>query len=159
MKLRLLALALTIGCLYSCSSARKAQTNDDVYYSSGNQEDNSSGGYVANDGSDDRIQSNSTGDNYNQYAYGDDYAPFSTCISPFWGAGFGMSPYYNPYFAYGYSSLWLRLWRRFWLDTRFTMGAILPTTVAIITPTIPATDTLQNPLPEPLLISPTGLPP
>jgi hypothetical protein len=98
MKLRLLALALTIGCLYSCSSAKKAQTTDDVYYSSGNQEDNSSGGYVANDGSDDRVQS--TGDGYGQYAYGDDYAPFSTCISPFWGAGFGMGSYYNPYYAY-----------------------------------------------------------
>jgi hypothetical protein len=112
MKLRYLALALTMGCLVSCSSARRAQTTD-----------GDDGGYIANDGSDDRVQQTySTADNYNQYAYGDDYSPFTTYSSPFWGMGFGMgmgfgygmsygygfgnpyfSPFYNPYYGMGYS--------------------------------------------------------
>lgn len=104
MKLRYIALALTIGCLCSCSSSKKAQTTtDDVYYSDGSQQDGSAqsgNGYVANDGSDDRVQPNNTADNYNQYAYSDGYSPYSTYIDPYWGMGFGMSPFYNPYGFY-----------------------------------------------------------
>lgn len=115
MTLRYIVLTLAIGCLYSCSSARKAQsttTTDDAYYSDGSQDSGS--GYVANDGSDDRVQPASTADNYNQYAYGNDdngYSPYSTFYDPFWGPGFGM-PFYtgfyggmgffsNPYYPYG----------------------------------------------------------
>lgn len=110
MTLRYIALTLAIGCLYSCSSAKKAQsTTDDTYYSDGSQDSGS--GYVANDGSDDRVQPASTADNYNQYAYsGDDYAPFSTFADPYWAGGlYGFAPYgmggfyggmFSPYMSY-----------------------------------------------------------
>jgi hypothetical protein len=108
MKLRYLALAATIAVFTSCSSARKAQTTtDDVYYSDGTEDDSQSGGggYVTS--SDDRMAATTYGaaNNYNDYAYG--YTPFDTYIDPYWGAGFGMSPWYSPYsmfsvgFGYG----------------------------------------------------------
>jgi|GEM_PF-4690563 hypothetical protein len=114
MKLSSLSLIIAAIGICSCSTQRKAQTTDDVYYSSG-----SNGGYVATDGSDDRVAANTqTSDNYNNYAYGNDgYAPFSTYSAyPYMGYGMGMgmgfgygfgyspwaSPFYSPYFAYGY---------------------------------------------------------
>ena len=96
MTLRYLALALSIGCMCACSSAKKAQTTDDVYYSDGGKAQND---YVANDGTDDRIQPTSTADNYNQYAYGSDYAPYDTYASPFYGPSM-YSPWYNPWNPY-----------------------------------------------------------
>ncbi|TDX00920.1 hypothetical protein [Dinghuibacter silviterrae] len=100
MKLRYLALAASIAVFTSCSSTRKAQTTDDVYYSDGTEENSqSSGGYVTRDGQDDRVAPYTTygaASNYNDYAY----SPFDTYIDPYWGAGFGMSPWYSPY-SYG----------------------------------------------------------
>jgi hypothetical protein len=109
MYIRPLLLAISVGCLCSCSSTRKSQTTDDVYYSSGKTDNASSqssdGGYIANDGTDSRVQSTTsttTADNYNEYAYGDGYSPYSTFISPYYGGAWGMGPYgYSPYSMYG----------------------------------------------------------
>jgi hypothetical protein len=98
MKLSYLSLIIASVGIASCSTQRKAQTTDDVYYSSGQ------GGYVATDGSDDRVASNAqTTDNYNNYAYGNDgYAPFSTFSYGMgygmgFGYGFGYSPWASPF--------------------------------------------------------------
>lgn len=115
---------MSVGCLCSCSASHKAQTTDDVYYSSGDRQETSGtdGGYVSNNGQDDRVapSATSTADNYNAYAYGTSYSPFSTCISPYWGMGYGsmygmgltfgygafVSPFYTYAYPYAYDPFW-----------------------------------------------------